>query len=135
LGVAKEKIMTREDQNSVLMKQILEELLKLKSDMPNGELKRMQDGIEDLKKDQRSLKDDISDLKKKLLDPDDGVIVKVNENTKFRIQEEGRFEDYLQFNADIQNIKKWQGGVNKALWIIFGAIVALALKVIFEADA
>lgn len=124
--------MARDSENAVLMKQILEELLKLKSDMPNGELTRMRDGIEDLKRDQKSLKEDISDLKKKLLDPDDGVIVKVNENTKFRIQEEGRYEEYLQFNGDIKNLKKWQGGVNKALWIIFGAIVALALKVVFK---
>lgn len=124
--------MSRETNNAVLMKQILDELLKLKSDLPNGELKRMQDGIEDLKKDQKALKDDIHDLKKKLLDPEDGVIVKVNENTKFRIQEEGRYEEYLQFNGDIKNLKKWQGGVNKALWIFFGALVALALKVIFK---
>lgn len=124
--------MTREKENSLLMKQILDELLKLKSDMPNGELSIMRNGIEDLKKDQKALKDDISDLKKKLLDPEDGVIVKVNENTKFRIQEENRYEDYLQFNGDIKNLKKWQGGVNKALWIIFGALVALALQVIFK---
>jgi hypothetical protein len=44
--------------------------------------------MEDLKKDQRSMKDDISDMKKKLLDPESGVIVKVNENTKFRLAEE-----------------------------------------------
>jgi hypothetical protein len=126
------KKMPREQSNAVLMKQILDELLKIKSDLPNGEFKRMQDGIEDLKKDQKSLKDDISDLKKKLLDPEDGVIVKVNENTKFRIQEEDRYEEYLQFNADMKHLKRWQGGVNKALWIIFGALVALAFKVVFR---
>jgi uncharacterized protein (UPF0335 family) len=114
------------------MKQILDELTKLKSNMPNGELKHLQDSIEDLKRDQKSLKDDISDIKKKLLDPETGVIVKVNENTKFRVQEEGRYEDYLEFNADLQNLKKWQGGINKAMWIIFTAIAAIALKVIFD---
>ncbi len=123
------------DENNInqtfLMKQILDELSKLKSNMPNGELKHLQDSIEDLKRDQKSLKDDISDIKRKLLDPETGVIVKVNENTKFRVQEEGRYEDYLEFNADLQGLKKWQGGVNKAMWIIFTAIFAIALKVIF----
>lgn len=123
------------DENSInqtfLMKQILDELSKLKSNMPNGELKHLQDSIEDLRKDQKALKDDISDIKRKLLDPETGVIVKVNENTKFRVQEEGRYEDYLEFNADLQNLKKWQGGINKAMWIIFTAIFAIALKVIF----
>ena len=116
---------------TLLMKQILDELSRLKSNMPNGELKHLQDGIEGLRQDQKALKDDISDIKKKLLDPDDGVIVKVNENTKFRIQEEDRYEDYLQFNSDVKALKSWQNGVNKALWILFAAIIALGLKVIF----
>jgi len=113
------------------MKQILDELSRLKSNMPNGEIKHLQDGIEGLRQDQKSLKDDISDIKKKLLDPDDGVIVKVNENTKFRIQEEDRYEDYLQFNSDVKELKSWQSGVNKALWILFAAIIGIGLKVIF----
>lgn len=113
------------------MKQILDELNHLKSSMPNGELKHLQTSLEDLKKDQRSMKDDISDMKKKLLDPESGVIVKVNENTKFRLAEENRYEDYMKVNIDVDSLKKWQSGVNKALWIIFGAILAIALKVIF----
>jgi phosphoribosylformylglycinamidine (FGAM) synthase PurS component len=117
--------------STFLMKQILDELSHLKSNMPNGELKHLQTSMEDLKKDQRSMKDDISDMKKKLLDPEAGVIVKVNENTKFRLAEENRYEDYMKVNIDVDSLKKWQSGVNKALWIIFGAILAIALKVIF----
>lgn len=117
--------------STFLMKQILDELNHLKSSMPNGELKHLQTSLEDLKKDQRSMKDDISDMKKKLLDPESGVIVKVNENTKFRLVEENRYEDYMKVNIDVDSLKKWQSGVNKALWIIFGAILAIALKVIF----
>jgi len=117
--------------STFLMKQILDELNHLKTNMPNGELKHLQITMEDLKKDQRSMKDDISDMKKKLLDPEAGVIVKVNENTKFRLAEENRYEDYMKVNIDVDSLKKWQSGVNKALWIIFGAILAIALKVIF----
>ncbi len=116
------------------MKQILDELGHLKTNMPNGELKHLQTTMEDLKKDQRSMKDDISDMKKKLLDPETGVVVKVNENTKFRLSEENRYEDYMKFSIDVDSLKKWQSGVNKALWIIFGAILAIALKVIFGVD-
>lgn len=121
----------RDITNTFLMKQILDELAHLKSNMPNGELKHLQSSMEDLKRDQKSMKDDLSDLKRKLLDPEDGVIVKVNENTKFRVAEENRYEDYMKVNIDVDSIKKWQGGVNKALWIIFGAILAIALKVLF----
>jgi len=121
----------RDITSTFLMKQILDELNHLKTNMPNGELKHLQTTMEDLKKDQRLMKDDISDMKKKLLDPESGVIVKVNENTKFRLAEENRYEDYMKFNIDVDSLKKWQSGVNKALWIIFGAILAIALKVIF----
>jgi hypothetical protein len=114
-----------------LMKQILDELNHLKTNMPNGELKHMQMGFEDMRKDQREMKNDLSDLKKKLLDPEDGVIVKVNKNTAFRIAEEDRYDEYVKVHLDVDSIKKWQDGVNKALWIIFTAIVAIAVKIIF----
>jgi phosphoribosylformylglycinamidine (FGAM) synthase PurS component len=117
---------------TLLMKQILDGISVLKSTMPNGELKHLQDSVEGLRLDQKSLKEDVSDIKRKLLDPDGGVIVKVNENTKFRVQEESRYEDYLQFNMDLNDLKKWQSGINKAMWIIFTAIAAIALKVIFS---
>ena len=100
--------------------------------MPNGELKVLEKSIDEMRDSQKSMKEDLSELKKKLLDPYDGVIVRVNENTKFRMQEEDRFEDYMKINVDVQDLKKWQSGINKAMWIIFGALIAIAVKVIFN---
>jgi len=119
---------------SALIRQILEELHKMGSKMPNGEMKVLEKSIEEMRESQKSMKEDLSELKKKLLDPNDGVIVRVNENTKFRIQEEDRFEDYMKINVDVQDLKKWQSGINKAMWIIFGALIAIAVKVIFNAE-
>jgi len=116
---------------NILMKEILDELKILQSNMPSGDIKIMQGAIEDVKKDQKALKDDMSDIKRKLLDPDDGVIVKVNQNTKFRLQEEGRYDDYMQFNIDMNDLKKWKEGVNKALWIIFATLIGIGLKLLF----
>lgn len=120
-------------QQTLLMKQILEEIAFLKSKMPNGELAMMQNNIEILKDSQSSMKEDLSDLKKKLLDPENGVIVKVNENTKFRISEERRYDEHIQYTSDLESLKKWQSGVNKALWLIFGAIIAIGVKILFKA--
>ena len=116
---------------SLLMKQILEELNLLKAKIPNGELKHMQAGMDDMRKSFNEMKADLSEMKKKLLDPDDGVIVKVNENTRFRIHEENRYDEHIANKTDMESIKKWQSGVNRALWIIFGAIVAIVLKIVF----
>jgi hypothetical protein len=118
---------------SKTMDQILLELQGMRAKLPNGEMKIMQRNLEDLGESQKEMKNDLSELKKKLLDPNDGVIVRVNENTKFRIQEEDRFEDYMKINVDVQDLKKWQSGINKAMWIIFGALIAIAVKVIFGA--
>lgn len=119
-------------QQTLLMKQILEEIAFLKSKMPNGEIATMKNNMEILKDNQSSMKEDLSDLKRKLLDPDNGVIVKVNENTKFRLTEEKRYDEYIQYSSDLESLKKWQSGVNKALWVIFGSIVAISFKILFK---
>lgn len=119
-------------QQTLLMKQILEEIAFLKSKMPNGELATMQNNIEILKNNQSTMKEDLSDLKKKLLDPENGVIVKVNENTKFRLSEERKYDEYIQYTTDVESLKKWQSGVNKALWLIFGSILAIIIKMLFK---
>lgn len=121
----------KEITQAFLMKEILGEIKDLKSSMPHGEIKILQTSMDDLKREQKSIKDDMSDIKRKLLDPDDGVIVKVNENTKFRMQEQDRYDDYMQTHIDIQEMKTWKRGVNQALWILFGALIAVAAKVIF----
>jgi hypothetical protein len=37
----------------------------------------------------------------------------------------------MKINIDVDSLKKWQNGVNKALWIIFGALLVIGLKIIF----
>jgi superfamily I DNA/RNA helicase len=113
------------------MKEILGEIKELKSSIPNTEIKVIQTGMDDIRREQREMKDDISDIKKKLLDPNDGVIVKVNKNTDFRIQEEDRYDEYVKFNVDMKELKTWRNGVNRALWIIFGALIAVVVRIIF----
>jgi hypothetical protein len=107
----------------------------MKAKLPNGDLKIIQLGMEDLKNSQSEMKKDLSDLKRKLLDPDDGVIVKVNENTKFRIEqekiqekEEAEFKSMVLEHAELM---KWKGGVTKALWIFFTALVGILAKIFF----
>lgn len=123
------------NESNSFMRTILEELSIMKSKLPNGDLKIIQLGMEDLKNSQAEMKRDLSDLKKKLLDPDDGVIVKVNENTKFRVEqekiqekEEAEFKSMVLEHAEIM---KWKGGVTKALWIFFTALVGILAKIFF----
>ena len=57
--------------------------------------------------DLQSLKEDVRFIKKKLLDPDDGAVVRVNKNTDFRKQ------------------------TQKTLWSIWIAILGIIGKIIF----
>jgi hypothetical protein len=41
-------------------------------------------------------------------------------------------EEYIQYTSDLDSLKKWQSGVNKALWLIFGSIIAIGAKILFK---
>ena len=83
-------------------------------------------------KEMKDLKEDVSDLKFTLLNPEDGVIVKTNQNTAYRRKMELGDKDFITRMIDIQELKKWKDGVTKALWIIFGSLAGLIIKVIAE---
>lgn len=111
------------DQNK-LLEQVLLELSTIKNGMPNGELKQVTQSI-------REIKEDVTELKKLLLNPEDGVIVKVNKNTEFRLEEEAATNTNIQNLQDLNNLKKWRDNVTRALWIIFTALIGIGVKITF----
>lgn len=102
---------------------VLSELTHIKTHMPNGELKQMQ-------KDMESMKEDVSDLKYTLLNPDNGVIVNTNKNTEFRYKMEEGDKEFRNQMMELEDIKRWRNGVNKALWIVFGSIAAIVIRIL-----
>jgi len=108
-----------------LLESVLKELTNIKADMPNGELKAMV-------KDVKELKEDMSDLKYTLLNPEDGVIVKTNQNTDFRKKMEAGDKDFATKMAEVEDLKKWKDSVQKALWIIFTVLAGVVIKLLSE---
>lgn len=106
-----------------LLESVLSELTHIKSHMPNGELKQMQKDMEDLK-------EDISDLKYTLLNPDDGVIVNTNKNTEYRRELQNNEESFRTKLSEIEDLKRWKDGVTKALWIIFGILATVIVRML-----
>jgi TolA-binding protein len=104
---------------------VLSEIKHIKTHMPNGELKQMQ-------KDMGDMKDDISDLKYTLLNPDNGVIVSTNRNTEFRTEMQSNEKDFRNQMLELEDLKRWKNGVTKALWIIFGTIVIIVFQMITQ---
>lgn len=102
---------------------VLSELKHIRTHMPNGELKAMQ-------RDICGMKEDLSDMKYTLLNPDDGVIVNTNKNTEFRQAMQSNEKEFQKQMTELEDIKRWKEGVTKALWIIFGSLVAIVARIL-----
>jgi hypothetical protein len=120
---------------AITNKEILEEIEALKRKLPNGEFALMKKAVEDLQIDQRELKEDISDLKERLLNPDNGVVARVNRNSGFRKDSEQRGplcrQSFENMEDSVRQILSWKNGVSKALWILFTGIAGIIIKIIF----
>ena len=119
---------------AITNKEILEEIEFLKKKMPNGEFALLKKSVEDLSIGQESLKSSIRELKVQLLDPDNGVVVRVNRNSEFRKDSEKRGplcqQSFENMEDSVNTILGWKDNVSKALWILFTAVVGLIIKLV-----
>lgn len=108
-----------------VLEQILIEIATMKTKLPNGELKRMEESVRDLRDNYTTLKEDVSDIKYTLLNPEDGIIVRVNKNSDYRKEREEKQKYYDKIVTEFEKMKDWKDGVTKALWIVFTALVGI----------
>ena len=87
---------------------IIEKLECMEIRLPNGELQQIQE--------------DIRDIKEILLDPEDGLVVRVNKNTYWRKQVDV---------DDIKELKNFKSTVTKALWVVYAAVIGLISKILW----
>ena len=117
---------------AITNKEILEEIEFLKKKMPNGEFALLKKSVEDLSGGQNALKSSIRELKQQLLDPDYGVVVRVNRNSDFRKDSEQRGplcqQSFENMEDNVNSILGWKDNVSRALWILFTGIAGLIIK-------
>jgi hypothetical protein len=95
------------------------------------EIVLMKKDIEILSKDVQELNAKIDNLMIKLLDPDAGLVVRVNKNTEsLRIRDES-MAGWMKDVEDFHHMKKWKHGVTKALWFIYATIIGAVIKFLF----
>jgi len=117
------------------LEKILEELSSMKSKMPNGELKVIQSSIDELKHSQADIKSDVSEMKRRLLDPETGVVVRLNQNTQY-IEDKKELEDYYEGIIDQhKELLSFKNTMTKAMWIVFTALVGILTKMMFFTNA
>jgi hypothetical protein len=64
----------------------------------------------------------VKEIKEVLLDPEDGIIVRVNKNTFWRKE-----IDADEFKA----LVRWKSTMNQAMWIAYTALVGIIFKLMF----
>ena len=93
---------------NITNKHIAERLDCIEQRLPNGELKEIHENVKE--------------IKAILLDPEDGIIVRVNKNTYWRRQVDP---------LEVSDLKSFKANVTKALWIIFPTLITIILYSIF----
>ena len=89
-------------------KELLERLHCIENRLPNGELQEIHETVKE--------------IQEILLDPEDGIIVRVNKNTYWRKE-----LDADEFKA----LLRWKQSVTHAMWVVYSAVIGILLKLIF----
>lgn len=114
-----------------MMNEILDALDLIKTKMPNGEIKVIQEKIESIESSQDDIREDLRMIKKQLLDPEDGVVVRVNKNTEFRKRTETATKEYIKMMDEHREMMSWKETVTRILWILFTSVVGIIFSLIF----
>ena len=122
--------------------ELKKEINDLKSEMPNGDLIELKKCINTISIQQTALHEDFSDMKshlsmmkKKLLNPENGGVVKVNKNTEFRRDLEKQREQGKGIGtvrSDLRQLLTWKSSINRAMWIAYSLLLGLMLKLLFN---
>jgi S-methylmethionine-dependent homocysteine/selenocysteine methylase len=64
----------------------------------------------------------VKEIKEILLDPEDGLIVRVNKNTYWR-----RELDIDEFKA----LVRWKQAMTHAMWLAYSVLIGIIIKIIF----
>jgi len=116
-------------------KQMIEELMvavkKLQSKSPYGEMKFIQAHLENLDETVIDIKAELLMMRKKLFNPEDGVIVRVNKNTERMDDCEAAKDSFLKLDKKVDGIKRFKDNSTKALWVLYTALLGLIIKLLF----
>lgn len=104
---------------------ILTQLAAIQQKLPNGEFTSMAKAMNEMK-------DDISELKFTLLNPEAGVIVKVNKNTDKASDHEKRISELEDDLIVLDELVKFKETATKVLWTLFTALVGVVFAMFFK---
>lgn len=124
-------------------KQLIEELYALfssfKNRMEDPNFVQVENMMNQLMENQLEMKQELKDLKEKLLNPDDGVVVQTNKNTSFRKEQEEKEKEWSIKRQELieehKNLVRFKSNVTKVgltLLTALGGIITFLLNTLFN---
>lgn len=115
-----------EKEDNQTPKELVETLYKsfesFRRKMEDPSYMQLESAIRLLMDNQNEMKNEIRELKKQLLNPNDGIVVAVNQNTAFRLKTERDEDDYDQLVREHAELMKFKSAVTKILWGLLSGI-------------
>lgn len=105
--------------NQELVSELLLAFSSLKQKMEDPSYIGLENSINQLIQNQQDMREDLSDLKKNLLNPYDGAIVEIRKNTEFRQIWERKQKEFDRVSTEHAELLKWKSGFVKIFWTIF----------------
>lgn len=115
----------------LMMTEILQSLEIIRGQLPNGELKAIQLKIESIDKSQAEMQSELKSIKKQLLDPESGLVVRVNKNTESRLNKEKEDLEHELLMREHLELMSFKKTVTKIVWIVFTAIAGIIAALLF----
>lgn len=121
-----------EKSNEQILKDLISAFSSLKQKMEDPNYAALDSQMRNMLENQKDMKADVKDLKKRLLNPFDGVIINTNKNTEFRKEYEKLQEERDQLEQNVQHLIKWKSTYLKVFWSLFTAALGILTFLIGE---
>jgi hypothetical protein len=117
--------MSQEKSNSELVKELIDAFSQLKKKFEDPNRIYLEKSIKQLMENQNEMKEQISGLKKELLNPRTGVVVETIKNTEFREKIEERGDLGIDLLTEHKELIKWKNNINKAFWLMLTTVLGI----------
>ncbi len=117
--------MSQEKSNSELVKELIDAFSQLKEKFEDPNRIYLEKSIKQLMENQNEMKEQISGLKKELLNPRTGVVVETIKNTEFRKKIEDSGSLGIDLLTEHKELIKWKNNINKAFWLMLTTVLGI----------
>lgn len=111
--------------NEELIRDLIESFANLKQKMEDPSYIHLDTSIKQLIQNQEQMKQDMSDLKSRLLNPYDGAIVEIRKNTEFRQSQEKREREWDNLVEEHKSLLRWKNTFQKVSVAILSSVGAI----------